>query len=137
MTYRRTMCHHFLLLFLVLIVCVFLCISVCIYLFLPCLVSWGKHHECVYKLRPECCSGCRERQSERHIRRYAVKTSVMAQNTLLQKNGRILHKQFRVIPAGGRREVPLNRDFFVNFGKTVVKPEEILLSVFIPFTTKV
>lgn len=75
------MCDHFLLLlFLVLLVCVFLCISVCIYLFLPCLVSWGKHHECVSKLWPECCSGCRERQSERHIRRYAVKTLVTACN---------------------------------------------------------
>uniref|UniRef100_A0A7N8XZ37 Aldehyde oxidase 6 n=1 Tax=Mastacembelus armatus TaxID=205130 RepID=A0A7N8XZ37_9TELE len=37
---------------------------------------------------------------------------------------------------GGRREVPLNQDFFVSFGKTVLKPEEILLSVFIPFSRK-
>ncbi|XP_075904659.1 aldehyde oxidase 6 isoform X2 [Nelusetta ayraudi] len=41
-----------------------------------------------------------------------------------------------VISDGGRREVPLNQDFFVGFGKTSLKPEEILLSVFIPFTTK-
>ncbi|KAJ0009401.1 hypothetical protein NQD34_001103 [Periophthalmus magnuspinnatus] len=36
----------------------------------------------------------------------------------------------------GRRELPLNQDFFVSFGKTLVKLEEIVLSVFIPFTTK-
>ncbi|XP_026157717.1 aldehyde oxidase 6 isoform X2 [Mastacembelus armatus] len=41
-----------------------------------------------------------------------------------------------VISNGGRREVPLNQDFFVSFGKTVLKPEEILLSVFIPFSRK-
>uniref|UniRef100_A0A3B4UPP3 xanthine dehydrogenase n=1 Tax=Seriola dumerili TaxID=41447 RepID=A0A3B4UPP3_SERDU len=36
----------------------------------------------------------------------------------------------------GRREVPLNQDFFVSFGKTVLKPEEIVVSVFIPFSRK-
>uniref|UniRef100_A0A4W6ETN6 Aldehyde oxidase 1 n=1 Tax=Lates calcarifer TaxID=8187 RepID=A0A4W6ETN6_LATCA len=36
----------------------------------------------------------------------------------------------------GRREVPLNQDFFVSFGKTILKPEEILVSVFIPFSRK-
>ncbi|XP_070711719.1 aldehyde oxidase 6 [Pempheris klunzingeri] len=41
-----------------------------------------------------------------------------------------------VISNGGRREVPLNQDFFVSFGKTSVKPEEIAVSVFIPFTRK-
>nr|XP_046238453.1 aldehyde oxidase 6 isoform X5 [Scatophagus argus] len=37
---------------------------------------------------------------------------------------------------GGRREVPLNQDFFVSFGKTILKPEEIVVSVFIPFSRK-
>ncbi|XP_078099993.1 aldehyde oxidase 6 [Sander vitreus] len=41
-----------------------------------------------------------------------------------------------VISNGGRREVPLNQDFFVSFGKTVLKPEEIVVSVFIPFSRK-
>ncbi|KAA8579667.1 hypothetical protein FQN60_006760 [Etheostoma spectabile] len=41
-----------------------------------------------------------------------------------------------VISSGGRREVPLNRDFFVSFGKTTLKPEEIVVSVFIPFSRK-
>uniref|UniRef100_A0A3B4XG82 xanthine dehydrogenase n=1 Tax=Seriola lalandi dorsalis TaxID=1841481 RepID=A0A3B4XG82_SERLL len=36
----------------------------------------------------------------------------------------------------GRREVPLDQDFFVSFGKTVLKPEEIVVSVFIPFSRK-
>uniref|UniRef100_A0A8D0AQ31 Aldehyde oxidase 1 n=1 Tax=Sander lucioperca TaxID=283035 RepID=A0A8D0AQ31_SANLU len=36
----------------------------------------------------------------------------------------------------GRREVPLNQDFFVSFGKTILKPEEIVVSVFIPFSRK-
>lgn len=51
--------------------------------------------------------------------------------------GKKTHQHFLVLPPGGRREVPLNQDFFVGFGKTSLKPEEILLSVFIPFTTKV
>ncbi|XP_077958818.1 aldehyde oxidase 6 isoform X1 [Gasterosteus aculeatus] len=41
-----------------------------------------------------------------------------------------------VVSAGGRRELPLNQDFFVSFGKTILKPEEILVSVFIPFSRK-
>ncbi|XP_070786462.1 aldehyde oxidase 6 [Enoplosus armatus] len=41
-----------------------------------------------------------------------------------------------VISNGGRREVPLNQDFFVSFGKTILKPEEIAVSVFIPFSRK-
>uniref|UniRef100_A0A8D3DLR3 xanthine dehydrogenase n=1 Tax=Scophthalmus maximus TaxID=52904 RepID=A0A8D3DLR3_SCOMX len=40
------------------------------------------------------------------------------------------------ISSGGRREVSLNQDFFVSFGKTVLKPEEIVVSVFIPFSRK-
>ncbi|XP_060767101.1 aldehyde oxidase 1-like [Neoarius graeffei] len=36
----------------------------------------------------------------------------------------------------GRREVPLDKEFFVGFGKTVLRPEEILLSVFIPVSRK-
>ncbi|XP_041821797.1 aldehyde oxidase 6 isoform X2 [Chelmon rostratus] len=41
-----------------------------------------------------------------------------------------------VVSKGGRREVPLNQDFFVSFGKTILKPEEIVVSVFIPFSRK-
>ncbi|XP_068612337.1 aldehyde oxidase 6 [Brachionichthys hirsutus] len=41
-----------------------------------------------------------------------------------------------VISDGGRREVPLDRDFFVSFGKTALQPEEIVLSVLIPFSRK-
>uniref|UniRef100_A0AAR2K435 FAD-binding PCMH-type domain-containing protein n=1 Tax=Pygocentrus nattereri TaxID=42514 RepID=A0AAR2K435_PYGNA len=40
-----------------------------------------------------------------------------------------------VIPEG-KREVPLDKDFFVGFGKTVLKPDEIVLSVFIPVSRK-
>lgn len=40
-------------------------------------------------------------------------------------------------PPGGRREVPLNQDFFVGFGKTTLEPQEIVVSVFIPFSRKV
>ncbi|KAI4874106.1 hypothetical protein NFI96_007919 [Prochilodus magdalenae] len=36
----------------------------------------------------------------------------------------------------GKREVPLNKDFFVGFGKTILKPEEIVLSVSIPVSRK-
>ncbi|MCI4393424.1 hypothetical protein PGIGA_G00157290 [Pangasianodon gigas] len=36
----------------------------------------------------------------------------------------------------GRREVPLDKDFFVGFGKTILRPEEIVLSVFIPVSRK-
>ncbi|CAK6982017.1 aldehyde oxidase 6 [Scomber scombrus] len=41
-----------------------------------------------------------------------------------------------VISSGGRRDVPLNQDFFVSFGKTILKPDEIVMSVFIPFSRK-
>ncbi|XP_066514384.1 aldehyde oxidase 6 [Hoplias malabaricus] len=41
-----------------------------------------------------------------------------------------------LISKEGRREVPLDKDFFVGFGKTIVKPDEILLSVFIPISRK-
>ncbi|XP_071392432.1 aldehyde oxidase 6 isoform X3 [Centroberyx affinis] len=41
-----------------------------------------------------------------------------------------------VISNGGRREIPLNQDFFVGFGKTILKPDEIVVSVFIPFSRK-
>ncbi|KAM9493284.1 aldehyde oxidase 6 [Clarias gariepinus] len=34
----------------------------------------------------------------------------------------------------GRREVPLDKDFFVGFGKTILRPDEIVLSVFIPIS---
>lgn len=48
-----------------------------------------------------------------------------------------MNKRMCVNPPGGRRKVPLNQDFFVSFGKTVLKPEEIVVSVFIPFSKKV
>lgn len=38
---------------------------------------------------------------------------------------------------GGRREILLNKDFFVGFGKTSLKPDEIVLSVFIPVSRQV
>ncbi|NP_001292540.1 aldehyde oxidase [Takifugu rubripes] len=41
-----------------------------------------------------------------------------------------------VISKRGCRMVPLNQDFFVSFGKTVLKPEEVVVSVFIPFSKK-
>lgn len=40
-------------------------------------------------------------------------------------------------PPGGRRQLPLNQDFFVGFGKTILEPEEVVVSVFIPFSRKV
>ncbi|XP_041834664.1 LOW QUALITY PROTEIN: aldehyde oxidase 1-like [Melanotaenia boesemani] len=46
-------------------------------------------------------------------------------------NGRV-----SVVSGGGRREVPLDQDFFVGFGKTLLEPEEVVVSVFIPFTRK-
>ncbi|XP_034408414.1 aldehyde oxidase 6 isoform X3 [Cyclopterus lumpus] len=41
-----------------------------------------------------------------------------------------------VVSDGGPRQLPLDQDFFVSFGKTLLKPEEILVSVFIPFSRK-
>ncbi|XP_060922759.1 aldehyde oxidase 1-like [Limanda limanda] len=41
-----------------------------------------------------------------------------------------------VISSGGRQEIPLHQDFFVSFGKTALKPEDIVLSIFIPFSRK-
>ncbi|KAM4601996.1 aldehyde oxidase 6 isoform 2-T2 [Polymixia lowei] len=41
-----------------------------------------------------------------------------------------------VISNGGRREIRLNQDFFVGFGKTALKPEDIVISVFIPVSRK-
>ncbi|XP_061631491.1 aldehyde oxidase 6 isoform X1 [Phyllopteryx taeniolatus] len=40
------------------------------------------------------------------------------------------------ICSGGQREVPLNQEFFLSFGKTVLKAEEIVVSVLIPFSRK-
>ncbi|XP_062383264.1 aldehyde oxidase 6 isoform X1 [Sardina pilchardus] len=37
-----------------------------------------------------------------------------------------------IAKAGGRREIPMNKDFFVGFGKTLLNPDEIAVSVFIP-----
>uniref|UniRef100_A0A3Q3WMR6 Uncharacterized protein n=1 Tax=Mola mola TaxID=94237 RepID=A0A3Q3WMR6_MOLML len=41
-----------------------------------------------------------------------------------------------VISNGGKHEVILNQNFFVSFGKTILKPEEVIVSVFIPFSRK-
>ncbi|XP_028281021.1 aldehyde oxidase 6 [Parambassis ranga] len=41
-----------------------------------------------------------------------------------------------LVSSSGRREVPINQDFFVGFGKTILKPDEIVTSVFIPFSRK-
>ncbi|KAG9329842.1 hypothetical protein JZ751_028951 [Albula glossodonta] len=40
----------------------------------------------------------------------------------------------QVLSEGGQRDFLLNKDFFVGFGKTNLKPGEILLSVFIPIS---
>uniref|UniRef100_A0A8C2XNL5 xanthine dehydrogenase n=1 Tax=Cyclopterus lumpus TaxID=8103 RepID=A0A8C2XNL5_CYCLU len=40
------------------------------------------------------------------------------------------------VVSDGPRQLPLDQDFFVSFGKTLLKPEEILVSVFIPFSRK-
>ncbi|GCC33141.1 aldehyde oxidase 1-like isoform X2 [Chiloscyllium punctatum] len=37
---------------------------------------------------------------------------------------------------GGRREIHLDENFFVGFAKTSLRPEELLLSVFIPYSRK-
>ncbi|KAL2087932.1 hypothetical protein ACEWY4_016760 [Coilia grayii] len=37
-----------------------------------------------------------------------------------------------VVSKGERREILINEDFFTGFGKTLLKPQEIVLSVFIP-----
>ncbi|XP_018601910.2 aldehyde oxidase 6 isoform X2 [Scleropages formosus] len=41
-----------------------------------------------------------------------------------------------VISKGGRREIAVNEDFFVGFGKTALKQDEIILSVFIPVSKR-
>uniref|UniRef100_A0A3P8YGP2 Aldehyde oxidase 6 n=1 Tax=Esox lucius TaxID=8010 RepID=A0A3P8YGP2_ESOLU len=41
-----------------------------------------------------------------------------------------------VVSKGGRKEILLNKDFLVGFGKTSLKPDEIVLSVFIPVSRK-
>ncbi|KAL1021810.1 hypothetical protein UPYG_G00018360 [Umbra pygmaea] len=41
-----------------------------------------------------------------------------------------------VVSKGGKEEVPLNKNFFLGFGKTSLKPDEIVLSVFIPMSRK-
>ncbi|XP_036401086.1 aldehyde oxidase 6 [Megalops cyprinoides] len=46
------------------------------------------------------------------------------------------HCTLSVVSEGGRKEIPVNKDFFVGFGKTALKPEEIVLSVFIPFSKR-
>ncbi|KAM3857276.1 aldehyde oxidase 6 [Diretmus argenteus] len=44
--------------------------------------------------------------------------------------------KLRVISNGGTRDVPVNQDFFIGFGKTILKPEDIVVSVFIPLSRK-
>ncbi|XP_076008116.1 aldehyde oxidase 6 [Genypterus blacodes] len=46
------------------------------------------------------------------------------------------NSKVRVISGGGSREISLNQDFFVAFGKTVLKADDIVVSVFIPCSTK-
>ncbi|KAJ8003640.1 hypothetical protein DPEC_G00150430 [Dallia pectoralis] len=41
-----------------------------------------------------------------------------------------------VVSEGGRKEILVNEDFFVGFGKTTLKPDEIVLSVFVPVSRK-
>lgn len=42
----------------------------------------------------------------------------------------------RVASSTQRREIPLNQYFFVSFGQTTLKGNEMVVSVFIPFTTE-
>lgn len=44
--------------------------------------------------------------------------------------------KIRIASCAERRELPLNQEFFVSFGKTLLRAEEIVVSVFIPFTIK-
>ncbi|XP_063067791.1 aldehyde oxidase 6 isoform X2 [Engraulis encrasicolus] len=41
-----------------------------------------------------------------------------------------------VVSKEERREIPINKDFFQGFGKTILQPQEIVLSVFIPVSKK-
>uniref|UniRef100_W5MWS9 aldehyde oxidase n=1 Tax=Lepisosteus oculatus TaxID=7918 RepID=W5MWS9_LEPOC len=41
-----------------------------------------------------------------------------------------------VVSQGGKENIILNEDFFVGFGKTALTPDEILVSVFIPFSKR-
>uniref|UniRef100_A0A8C1QHK1 Aldehyde oxidase 6 n=1 Tax=Cyprinus carpio TaxID=7962 RepID=A0A8C1QHK1_CYPCA len=42
------------------------------------------------------------------------------------------HFSTQIFITDGRRRVPIDKDFFLGFAKTVLKPDEIVLSVFIP-----
>ncbi|XP_023692582.2 aldehyde oxidase 6 isoform X1 [Paramormyrops kingsleyae] len=42
----------------------------------------------------------------------------------------------RIISQGGEREIPMNENFFTGFGKTLLNPEDVVLSVFIPVSEK-
>lgn len=44
---------------------------------------------------------------------------------------------FRVKCLEGRRSVPMDGSFWVGYRRNIVKPDEILLAVNIPFTTQV
>lgn len=65
----------------------------------------------------------------------SISLDIKDEFTFLQS--RLLSYIFRNIISGGRREVALNQDFFVAFGKTALKPDEIVVSVFIPCSSKV
>nr|XP_006636840.1 PREDICTED: aldehyde oxidase-like isoform X1 [Lepisosteus oculatus] len=41
-----------------------------------------------------------------------------------------------VVSKGGSREIRLNEEFFTGFGKTTLKPDEVLLTVHIPYSRK-
>lgn len=45
--------------------------------------------------------------------------------------------KLQVLSNEGKEEIPLNGNFFVGFGKTILKPNAIVLSVFIPKSRKV
>ncbi|XP_031414418.1 aldehyde oxidase 5 [Clupea harengus] len=51
-------------------------------------------------------------------------------NSILAAAGCILH----VISKDGKRDIPLDEDFFTGFGKTVLKPSEVLHAVDIPIS---
>uniref|UniRef100_A0A8C2D390 Aldehyde oxidase 6 n=1 Tax=Cyprinus carpio TaxID=7962 RepID=A0A8C2D390_CYPCA len=42
------------------------------------------------------------------------------------------HFSTQIFITDGRRRVPIDKDFFLGFAKTILKPDEIVLSVFIP-----
>lgn len=72
-----------------------------------------------------------------HGRTASGRISAVKKNVMSDVSSLLTNKCSCLNPPGGRREVLLNQDFFVSFGKTTLKPEEVVVSVFIPFTRKV